>query len=177
MSTTPPIAADTTTATTWRLDPARSSVEFQVPHFWGLMKVKGSFSEYEGILALGAAPSASLTIDAASVNTKQGKRDQHLRSKDFFNVEHHPKITFTSDSASLDGEALTVRGTLHVAAGQLPLALDATLRPVGEEFEIEASAPVDQRQLGITWSPLGVTRTPSVLTVKGRLVRADTPAA
>lgn len=170
---TPPVETEAPVATTWRLDPARSSVEFQVPNFWGLMKVRGSFSEYEGILALGHAPSVSLTIDAASVDTKQAKRDQHLRSRDFFNVEHHPKITFMSEHATLEGETLTVTGTLHVAAGRLPLTIAATLRHEGEELEIEASAPVDQRQLGITWSPLGMTRSPSLLSVKGRLIRHE----
>jgi len=171
MSTTPPVEAAAALATSWRLDPARSNVQFEVPHFWGLMTVKGSFSAYEGILALGDTPSVSLTIDAASVDTGQAKRDQHLRSRDFFNVEHHPTITFTSERANLDGETLTVDGTLQVAAGRLALTLAATLREEGEELEIEGSTTVDHRQLGIVWSPLGVMRSPSVLRVNGRLVR------
>src|SRR3954463_7732863 len=68
----------------WRLDPARSSAEFHVRHFYGLMTVKGRFSEFEGTLNLGATPAVELTIQADSLDTKHSKRDQHLRSKDFF---------------------------------------------------------------------------------------------
>src|SRR3954451_24548688 len=111
----------------WRLDLARSSVEFHVRHFYGLMTVKGSFAEYEGSLNLAAAPAVELTIQATSLDTKHAKRDKHLRSDDFFDVERHPQVRFISDSASLDGEALRVHGELHAAGRQIPLALDATV--------------------------------------------------
>jgi polyisoprenoid-binding protein YceI len=157
----------------WRIDPARSSVEFHVRHFYGAVTVKGRFGTYEGTLDLAAQPAVQLTIDADSLDTKLRKRDQHLRSADFFDVEHHHQVRFVSDSAVLDGDRLTVHGQLHAAGKQIPLELDATLRPVDEELEIDASTHADHRELGMTWSPLGILRSPSELIVRGRLVRQD----
>src|SRR4051795_7710258 len=104
-TTTIPAAAITDGA--WRLDPARSSVAFHVRHFYGLMTVKGEFADYDGTLDLRAEPAVELTLQAASLNTKMAKRDKHLRSGDFFDVEQHPQIRFRSDSATLDGDTLT----------------------------------------------------------------------
>ena len=167
-----PIDSQPGTAQAWRLDPTRSSVEFQVPHFWGLMTVKGHFHSYEGSLTLGDSPAVKLTIDAASLHTGSAMRDKHLRTADFFDVERHPQVTFVSDTVSRDGDALTVGGTLSAGGGEVPLKVDATLTSDrGAEMDIEATAHVDQRTLGMTWSPLGVTRTPATLIVKGRLIR------
>jgi polyisoprenoid-binding protein YceI len=155
----------------WRLEPARSSAAFHVRHFYGVMTVKGEFADYEGTLDLGATPAVELTIRAGSLDTKLAKRDAHLRSSDFFDVERHPQVRFVSDSASLDGETLHVRGQLHAAGRQIPLELDARVREVDGELEIEAVTEADHRGLGMTWSPLGILRAPSKLIVRGRLVR------
>jgi polyisoprenoid-binding protein YceI len=157
----------------WHLDPAQSSVEFQVPHFYGLMTVKGHFDRYEGTLDLSASPAIELAIDADSIDTNQSKRDKHLRSADFFDVANHPQVQFNADAATLEGETLKVHGILHAAGKQIPLDVDATVTPEGDQLEIEASALADHRQLGMLWSPLGIMRSPSKLIVRGRLVRAE----
>src|SRR3954453_3960307 len=102
-ASTPAAAADIADVA-WRLDPGRSSVEFHVRHFYGLMTVKGEFADYDGTLELGATPAVELTLQAASLETKVAKRDEHLRSEDFFNVDRHPQVRFVSDSATLEGE-------------------------------------------------------------------------
>ena len=155
----------------WRLDPARSSVTFHVRHFYGLMTVEGEFADYEGTLDLSATPAVQLTIQAASLDTKQKKRDGHLRSEDFFDVERHPQVRFISDSARLDRDTLHVRGELHAAGRQIPIQIDATVREIDGELEVEAATDADHRELGMTWSPLGIMRAPSKLVVRGRLVR------
>jgi polyisoprenoid-binding protein YceI len=171
-STTPENAASLADGT-WVLDPARSSVEFHVRHFYGLMTVKGHFDRFKGTLDLAAKPAITLTIDAGSLDTKQAKRDAHLRGPDFFDVEKTPEVRFVSESATLDGDRLAVRGQLHAAGRTIPLAFDAPVRPVDDGFEIDASAISDHRELGMTWSPLGILRSPSTLAVHGRLVRAS----
>jgi polyisoprenoid-binding protein YceI len=158
--------------TRWRLDPARSSVEFHVRHFYGLVTVKGRFDRYEGGLDLRSKPSVQLVIEADSLDTKHQKRDEHLRSADFFDVEHHPQVRFISDTVTLDGELLKVQGQLHAAGKTIPVQLDATLRTVDGELDIQAVTHVDHRMLGMTWSPLGILRAPSKLIVAGRLVRS-----
>jgi len=157
---------------TWRLDPSRSSVELNVRHFYGLMTVKGHFDRYEGTLDLGHDPAVQLTIDANSLDTKNAKRDAHLRSPDFFDVEHDPQVRFVSDSAVLDGNTLKVRGQLHAAGKHVPLELHATACNVDDGLEIEAITHADHRELGMTWSPLGILRAPSKLIVRGRLIRS-----
>ncbi len=159
------------TTSTWRLDTARSSVEFEVPHFYGLMTVKGRFGDYDGTLDLREDPAVQLTIEAASLDTKNGKRDKHLRSADFFDVDQHPQVRFISDSATLTGNQLKVTGKLQAAGKSVALELDGTLRAVDDELQVEAEAHVDHRLLGMTWSPMGITRTPSKLIVRGRLIR------
>jgi polyisoprenoid-binding protein YceI len=154
----------------WRIDPTRSSVEFHARTFWGLSTVKGRFERYEGILALSDTPAVVLQIDAASLNTKNPRRDTHLRSSDFFDAENHPQVRFVSDSATLDGERLEVRGQLHAAGTSMPLELTATLRPNGDDLEIEAETHADHHRLGMTWNLLGMMKTPSRLIVHGRLV-------
>jgi polyisoprenoid-binding protein YceI len=168
-TTTDPAAP--VTAGAWRLDPARSSVAFHVPHFYGLMTVKGEFADHEGTLDLGATPAVELTIQATSLDTKLAKRDKHLRSKDFFDVERHPQVRFISDRAAFDGDTLRVHGQLHAAGRQIPLQLDATVSELDGELEIDAVTEADHRELGMTWSPLGILRAPSKLIVRGRLVR------
>ena len=154
----------------WRLDPDRSSVEFHVRHFYGLMTVKGHFDRYHGTLELNGRPAVELVIDADSLDTKHSKRDQHLRSADFFDVANYRQVRFQSDEATLAGDTLKVRGQLHAAGRSIPLDIDATVREVDGELEVEASALADHRELGMTWSPLGIMRAPSKLIVRGRLV-------
>jgi polyisoprenoid-binding protein YceI len=155
----------------WRIDPARSSVEFGVPTFWGRATVTGHFGRYNGTLDLERTPAIELTIDADSLDTNNKLRDKHLRSRDFFDTENHPQVRFVSDSATLDGEHLKVRGRLYASGKSVPLEIDARLRRAGDELQLEVRTNADHRELGMTHSTLGMIRTPSELTVRGRLVR------
>jgi polyisoprenoid-binding protein YceI len=159
---------------TWHLDPVRSSVEFHVRPFYGLLSVKGRFDRYRGALDLSASPAVELTIEADSVNTEVTKRDEHLRSDDFFDDANHPHVRFVSDTATHRGDTLKVSGRLHAAGKHIPIEINAQLRDVGinGELEIEATALADQRGLGMG-GPMGILRAPSTLIVHGRLVRQD----
>jgi polyisoprenoid-binding protein YceI len=170
-NTTP--AASVTTEALWRLDPERSSVEFHVRHFWGLITVNGHFDRYDGTLHLNGRSALELVIDADSLDTGIQKRDQHLRSADFFDVANHPQVRFESDDAELTGDTLKLRGRLHAAGRTIALDVDAALREIDGELEVEANALADHRTLGMTWSPLGMLRAPSKVTVRGRLVRTE----
>ncbi|HTX12403.1 MAG TPA: YceI family protein [Solirubrobacteraceae bacterium] len=163
-----------TLAGRWQLDPKRSSVAFSTGNFWGLMKVKGRFDEYQGRLDLSADPAIELTIDAASVQTGNQKRDQHLRSDDFFDAENHGTVRFVSDSADLRGDTLKVHGRLFARDQSIPLELDAHVRDVDGELAIEASTSAPHRELGMTWSPLKIISAQSELRVTGYLLPAST---
>jgi polyisoprenoid-binding protein YceI len=157
--------------TSWRIDPARSRAEFRVRHFWGLTTVHGHFDRLDGRLRVlqDGRCEIELEIDAASLDTGNRKRDEHLRSPEFFDVERHPTVAFRSTSADPGDGRLRVTGRLEAAGEYAPLVLDAAVRPDGDGLEIDAASTVDQRRLGMTWSPLGMARAPVDLAVQARL--------
>jgi polyisoprenoid-binding protein YceI len=136
---------------------------------WGLVTVKGHFDAYHGQLDLSADPAIELTIDAASLQTGNRKRDQHLRSDDFFDAENHPQVQFLSDAVDLQGDTLRVHGHLSAAGRSIPVELDAQVRQVDGELEIEAATTAPHRELGITSSPLQMIRAQSELYVHAYL--------
>ena len=154
----------------WQLDPRRSSVEFRARHFWGVARVNGRFRNYKGRLDVSADPAIELTIDAASVQTGNPKRDRHLRTADFFDAESHPQVRFLSDSVVLKDDVLNVHGRLFVRDRSIPLELDVQLRRLDGELKIEATTTAAHRKLGMTWSPLGMIPPRSQLRVEGYLV-------
>ena len=169
--------SDETFVGRWRLDPRRSTVEFSVRLFWGLVTVKGHFEEYQGRLDLSADPAIELTVDAASIQTGNRKRDQHLRSADFFDVEHHPRVQFESDLVELRGDTMRVRGRLSARGRAIPVELDAQIRRLNGELAIEASTNAPHRELGMTWNRLRMIRPHSNLVVKACLIRSPDSAA
>jgi polyisoprenoid-binding protein YceI len=155
----------------WVVDAARSTIEFRVPAFWGLSTVVGRFRRFDASYCLDDERVAAieLTIAADSLDTGNKTRDSHLRSERFFDVAAHPQVRFSSNLIQeLDG-AVAINGHLQAAGGEVPIALQATVREVGEMLEIEGTTRVDQRELGMTYSPLGMIRAPATLHVRARL--------
>jgi polyisoprenoid-binding protein YceI len=161
-------------ATHWIVDTDETRVEFAVKTFWGLMTVRGRFDRFDGSYELGRdSDSIELAIDADSLDTGHATRDKHLRSGDFFNVARHPQVRFTSTRVHYVTErTLHVAGYLEAAGKVVPLEFAATLRPVGDELEVEATTAVDQRELGMSTGKLGMIRPPATIHVKARLAAA-----
>jgi len=151
--------------TTWKIDPSHSTLEFSARHMM-ITTVKGSFSGLEGTVTLDAAdPSRSMaevTIQAASIDTRTEKRDQHLRSGDFLDVENHPTITFRStriqgNPASL-GTAFTLEGDLTIRGTTKSGTLDVTYEGEGTDpwggtrRSFGAKGKIDRREFGLTWN-------------------------
>ena len=168
-----PVGTHDTETTRWRIDAARSSVEFHARTLPGFPAVKGRFDRYRGTLDLSAQPAIELTVETSSLDTGNQKRDAHLRSPAFFDAEQHPHVRFVSESAKLNGDRLRIHGCLHAAGKALPLQLVATVRRVGDGLEVEASTDADHRQLGMTWK-FGMPLSPSRLMFTGCLVRDAT---
>lgn len=113
---------------TWAVDPSHSSVEFTVKHL-GIATVRGRFREFEGRIEMGedlASSKAYGKVKAASVDTNEPQRDEHLRSADFFDVENNPDITFESTSIEQVDEAVYhVTGNLTMHGVTKPITLHA----------------------------------------------------
>lgn len=114
------------TAGVWTLDAAHTTVAFTVRHM-GISKVRGTFAGVDAQLTIGETLDESeltANVDMATVDTGNRDRDAHLRSADFFDVESHPTMTFTSTAIrEADAGRYTVDGVLTVNGRTNPLAL------------------------------------------------------
>jgi polyisoprenoid-binding protein YceI len=163
----------TAAPTRWKVDPTRSTIEFAAKSFWGLMTVRGRFDRFDGSYEVGPEGiTIELTIDADSLDTGNAKRDEHLRSADFFGIADHPQVRFTSTRVSYVGDGvLHVQGELEAAGAVVPVDLSATLREAGGGLEVEATTTVDHASFGMSSGHLRMIRPPVVLQVKAHLTR------
>jgi len=145
---------------TWSVDPSHSSVEFQVKHM-GLATVKGFFGEFEGGLTVAedGTISAEGTVQAASVNTRNGQRDEHLRSPDFFDAETYPQLSFRSTAfEAIDEETYRVTGELTIRGVTREVVLEVVsqgtdIDPWGNtRVGLEAVAQIERADYGLTWN-------------------------
>jgi polyisoprenoid-binding protein YceI len=150
------------TATTWTIDPSHSLVEFGVRHMM-FTTVKGRFGALEGtIVEDDADPSRSsvqVTIQAASIDTRDEKRDAHLRSADFLDAENFPTLTFKSTSVEAKGtDHVLVRGDLTIRGTTRPVTLDVTrngagANPWGQTVAgFSAETKINRKDFGLTWN-------------------------
>ncbi|CAM5397406.1 YceI family protein [Streptomyces atroolivaceus] len=164
-STTATLAVDPALAAltgSYTIDPAHSSIGFQVRHAM-VTNVRGSFGEHEGTLQLdGSDPSrssASIDVRIASVDTGIADRDGHLVSGDFFDAEKFPLMTFRSTQAEqLGGDTYRVTGDLTIKDVTRPLSIDlefhgsATDVYGNERVGFEGSADILRSDWGLTWN-------------------------
>ena len=160
MATTTGTAAQA--RTTWKIDPSHSDIGFGVRHLM-ISTVKGRFTGVEGTVVQDEANPGSVDIDvridAASIDTREGQRDAHLRSGDFFEVEKYPHLTFTS-SGVIDrrGGRFSVPGklTLHGVTRDVTLDVREEGRATdpwgGERLGFTATATIKRSDYGLTWN-------------------------
>jgi polyisoprenoid-binding protein YceI len=156
-------AAGPASAATWVLDTEHSTVGFAVKHMM-VTDQKGAFDTFSGTIELDdkdiTKSTVNVTIDPASVNTKNKKRDDHLRSPDFFDAAKFPKVTFVSTKVekAKDG-GLLVTGNLTIRDVTKPVTL--TVAPLSDEFKdpwggshrgTTATATINREEFGLTWN-------------------------
>jgi polyisoprenoid-binding protein YceI len=120
-------------AGTWVIDTARSDVSFQIRQM-GVSTIRGRFDGLEGTIVTTENPqdsSVSAVIRTASVNTKNNRRDKHLRTGDYLSVEQYPTITFTSTGLRADGDNVLVDGDLTIRAVTKQVTLNVEVNGVG----------------------------------------------
>ena len=149
-------------AATWKIDPNHSTVRFEIRHLFA--KVHGQFNQFSGMIEYDPAnPTASKVetkIVSTSIDTNHEKRDNHLRSADFFEVEKYPELTFTSTKVESTKEGLKVTGDLTLHGVTKPVVLDVTVLgsgphpniPEGQVAGFSARGKIDRKDFGITWN-------------------------
>jgi polyisoprenoid-binding protein YceI len=160
----------------YELDAGASAVTFSHKTIWGLATVRGQFSDLSGAAEIHADGSAHgrLEIGAASLDTKNRKRDEHLRSADFFHAAAHPKIIVdVAQAATTDGSNVQASGTLTVAGRTRPLTVTARITETGDgTVTLTADAVVDRADFGMTWNQIGMLRGPAQVHVVARFVKS-----
>ncbi|OBC10962.1 hypothetical protein A5784_35610 [Mycobacterium sp. 852013-50091_SCH5140682] len=156
MTTLPDILVDT--AGSWTLVTDRSSVTFRNKTAWGLATVTGQFSEFSGDGVVGETVTGRLVIRAASLHTGITKRDNHLRSADFFDVDTHPDIVVeVTGYETADTERALLRATLTVRGTSQPIELPVGVQVLEDgAVQVSGGCTVHRREFGVSGNMLGM---------------------
>ena len=156
------VAPEVTGVARWEIDPVHSEIAFSVRHMM-VATVRGRFNQFQGVIEFDPAHPESgrveVTIDAASIDTRNEQRDNHLRSPDFLNVEQYPTITFVSKRIEpLGDNRFRVIGDLTIRGVTREVALEAEFLGVGkdpwggERAGFTARAKLNRHDFGASWN-------------------------
>lgn len=150
--------------TTWKVDPAHSSVNFTIKHM-GINLVPGYFEKFDGSMRSDAKDfkdaKVEFTVQTASINTHVDMRDNHLRSADFFEVEKFPEMKFTSTKMVKSGKDYKLHGNLTIKDVTKPVVFDvlyggmAKDQKGGEKVGFMATATINRLDYNINYDPSG----------------------
>lgn len=150
-------------ATTWSIDPEHSNIGFKVRHLM-VSNVKGQFDKHNGVVNIDdkdiTKSKVEVSIDTASINTNVQKRDDHLRSADFFDVATYPAMTFVSKKVVKAGkDKLKVTGdlTLHGITKEVFLNVEGPTTEVKDPWGVirrgaVASTKINRKDFGLVWN-------------------------
>lgn len=154
---------DTATAVTtgtWQLDPTHTEIGFTVRHLIG--KVRGKFTGFEGTIVTAddiTASTVNVSVDLTTIDTGTAGRDDHLRSADFFEVESHPTMTFSSTGVVQKGDSdFVVTGDLSIKGVSKPVELKTEFLGEGGDpwggtrVGIEATTEISRKEFGIDFN-------------------------
>jgi polyisoprenoid-binding protein YceI len=149
------------TQSTFNIDPSHSTVHFIARHMV-ISKVRGGFKTFSGTILLDEGDMTKskidVSIDAASIDTAEEKRDAHLKSADFFDADKFPKLTFASKSITKSGDAYEVQGDLTIHGVTKEVTLHSTFEGKGkdpwggERVGFGAKASVNREDFGLKWN-------------------------
>jgi polyisoprenoid-binding protein YceI len=149
---------------------AHSEISFKITH-WMINKVSGSFTQFEGQIGYDEKKpensKVEVSIDTASISTRNEMRDKHLRSADFFDVEKFPKATFKSSKVekAADGKSLTVTGDLSLHGVTKAVVLNVVIPGTATDnmgnsiLGFEATTTLHRKDFGIAWNKVNKTGT------------------
>lgn len=144
----------------YKVDADHSGVGFSIRHF--VSNVPGRFRDFDGVIKYDrqnpAASSIEFTVKAASIDTANNDRDEHLRGKDFFDVQSFPNLTFTSTQVTArDADTLEVTGNLTLHGVTKPITIPVEVlgtvkTPNGEKAGFESAFTINRKDYGIVWN-------------------------
>jgi polyisoprenoid-binding protein YceI len=149
-------------ALAWQVDPVHSHVGFSVRHM-GVGSVRGRFEKFEATVDIvnGKLTEVDATIDAASVNTRQEMRDNHLKSPDFFDVTNHPTIAFKSKRVESQGDgSFRVVGDLTMHGVTREIALEGEMSEIikdpqgNQRVGLSAQTTINRKDFNLTYAPV-----------------------
>jgi polyisoprenoid-binding protein YceI len=160
MASTQELLSNPASVGVWNVDPGRSTIGFKSKSFWGLAPVKGHFAEFNGDGQITDTQTVFGRIDitAASLDTKMRKRDEHLRSADFFEVAKFPDISVVVTSAEgIDGDIVDLRAQLTVKGTTAPLPLRTKVTVLDDgAVRLSAQATIDRKDFGVDGNMIGM---------------------
>lgn len=164
MSTTPSSTTATTPdqvpSGTWTIDPGHTSVAFVARHMM-VSKVRGTFSEFTARIEVAEDPlasSLSAEVQMASIDTGNPDRDNHLRTNDFFDIEHHPTMSLRSTGFGRQGDDYVMHADLTIRGVTRPVDFDLEFGGTGQDpwggtrAGFTATATVNRKDFGIEWN-------------------------
>ena len=146
----------------FEIDPVHSSAQFAVRHMM-ISNVRGEFEKVSGSVLFDAnnlaASKVEATIDAASINTRNEKRDGHLKSAEFFDVANYPTLSFKSTKIEKKGDNYVMTGdlTIHGVTKQTAFTVEGPARPVKDPKGIQhtgasATTTINRKDFGLVWN-------------------------
>jgi polyisoprenoid-binding protein YceI len=160
MASTQELLSNPASVGVWTVDPGQSTIGFKTKSMWGLAPVKGHFAEFSGDGQITDTQTifGRIDIKAASLDTKIRKRDDHLRSADFFEVSKFPDISLVVTSAEpVDGDIVDLRAQLTVKGTSAPLPLRTKVAVLDDgAVRLSAQATVNRKDFGVDGNLLGM---------------------
>jgi polyisoprenoid-binding protein YceI len=149
-------------ATEYDLDAAHTNVGFSVRHMM-VTNVKGEFDKFKAVVSIDdkdiTKSKVTADIETGSVNTRTQKRDDHLRSPDFFDAAKFPTMSFASTKFEKNGDKIKVYGTLTIKGITKPAVLDATLTAAQKDpfmgamhMGFTAEGKISRKDYGLVWN-------------------------
>ena len=157
-----------TLAGSWALDPSRSSVRLTSKAL-AFIPVRGEFREVRGTGTIGpdGAVRGTFVVATASIDTRNARRDTHLRSAELFDSDQYPDITFVIENVRLAGQDAVVTGALTVRGVTRPLTFDAAVAIRGDgEIGLDATVRINRGDFGVTWNVLGTASMLSTVAIQ-----------
>ena len=168
MNTAVTAASQSTKPTPWQIDPAHSAAHFSVRHLM-ISNVRGEFTNISGSALIDPADlsnsSVEVTIQAASLSTREPQRDEHLRSADFFDVVKYPVLTFRSKRIESQGaEYFKLVGdlTIHGVTKEVTLDIEGPTPAIKDPWGnvragVTGSTKINRKDFGLVWNALTET--------------------